>query len=384
MRKEPQQTNRFFEFNKIKSFKKVTPFFLFNKQAIISNLNEYKSSMPKNTEICYAMKANSEEIVLKTLKEAGASFEVASKYELELLKKIKVDPKKIIYGTAVKPANHISSFTKYGVDRFAFDSLQELEKIAKYAPGARVYLRVIVDDKSDSVFNMSEKFGSPLDNTVFLLLKALELKLVPYGISFNVGSQARNKHAWTRGIKDISHTMKELQKKGVKIDVINLGGGFPFSYQKGDGFSGIREIAKSIKSSIKFIPHKVSFIVEPGRGIVTNSYCLITSIIATNKRPNGNWLYTDAGVYNALLEATKGQGSTMYKVMTIKQDSHRSKQSYVLSGPSGDNIDIINPHIFLAKNIQVDDLIIIYDVGAYSFTLATPFNGFPVPKTYLI
>ena len=169
----------FFKGDRLRHLHNQTPFFIFNKGALVSNLKEYRKHLPKKTEICYAMKANSERVVLQTLKDFGASFELASKYELTLLKKIKVSAKKIIYGAPVKPESHIKEFVKYGVDRFAFDSESELLKLARCAPKSRVYIRVQVDSKSNSVFNMSEKFGVPLSDTAFLLCKAKELGLMP-------------------------------------------------------------------------------------------------------------------------------------------------------------------------------------------------------------
>jgi len=112
---------------------------------------------------------------------------------------------------------------------------------------------------------MSEKFGSTLNNAAELLLKAKELNLVPYGISFNVGSQARNKDAWARGIKDVATIMNKLLKSGIKIQVINLGGGFPHNYEKRKKFPFFGEIASSIDAACKFLPYKVNFIAEPGR-----------------------------------------------------------------------------------------------------------------------
>ncbi len=206
-----------------------TPFFIFSRQVLLDTIKKYKNYFPEKTEICYAMKANSEKQVLETMHKSGMSFEVASKYELELLKEIHVPAKKIVFGTSIKAEDHIKEFTKYGVDRFAFDSEQELLKIAKYAPGARVYVRMLVNDRSDSVFHMSDKFGTSSENALLLLIKAKELGLIPYGVSFNVGSQARNEYAWARGMKDVSVLMKRLLKKGIKIEVINFSKFFPGS-----------------------------------------------------------------------------------------------------------------------------------------------------------
>src|SRR5262245_59386588 len=113
----------------LESLSLKTPLFLFDKKKILNNYKEYKKFFP-GADVHFAMKANSEPEILKLLADAGSGFEVASMYELEILKKIKVNPEKIVYGTSVKPAEHIKAFVKYGVDRFACDSFPELEKLA--------------------------------------------------------------------------------------------------------------------------------------------------------------------------------------------------------------------------------------------------------------
>lgn len=373
-----------FSLEYLANLKKNTPFFLFSKEKVLKNFENFKNSMPKNTEICYAMKANSERPLLETLHQHGASFEVASKYELGFLKPLKVSAKNVIFGTAVKPISHIKEFVSYGVDRFAFDSEEELRKLSRFAPGSRVYVRVLVDDRSDSVFHMSQKFGAELKRGTELLIKAKDLGLIPYGISFNVGSQARSEFAWARGISDVSSAMSLLQKKNVKIQVINFGGGFPFSYQDGDNIPSIEKISKHVKEAIKGLPYQVNFIAEPGRNLVANAFVLVVSVFAKSKRNNGTWLFVDAGVYNAVLEALASQGSTKYRIRPLKKYRDSAQETYILTGPTGDNLDVINKEIILPSQIQSGDRIAIFDVGAYSFTLMTRFNGFPKPKVYFI
>lgn len=361
----------------------ATPSFLFSKKALLRTLDEYKESLPPNTEICYALKANSEPQVLELLSDAGCSFEVASEYELEYLKKVGVIPSKIIYGTSVKPADSIAVFHEYGVDRYAFDSQAELQKIAENAPYARVYLRVLVDDRANSVFTMSEKFGTHLDHAVELLTKAQKLGLRPYGISFNVGSQARNGEAWTNAIQEIVPILKQLQDKGIKLEVLNLGGGFPYDYGVSEEVPSIKQICASISESIKRLPYDMNFIAEPGRGLVASCMTMVTSVFAVSHREDGEWVFVDGGAYNALLEAMPYQGLTMYKIRLLR-DSSAQLKTYIITGPTGDSLDVIGKHVQLPSDIKVGDRLVVNDVGAYSLVLYTPFNGFPKPQILTI
>ncbi|MBA3724550.1 MAG: type III PLP-dependent enzyme, partial [Candidatus Levybacteria bacterium] len=221
-----------------------TPYFLFSKNKIASNYKEYTKYFP-TASIQYAMKANSEPELLQVLNKAGSGFEVASEYELEYLKKLHIDPKKIVYGSSIKPIKSIKKFVAYGVDRFAFDSLPELEKIAAVAPGARVYVRMTAND-SGSVYKFSEKFGTEIDNVVSLLIRARELGLKPYGISFHVGSQASNELAWGNALKRLAPVLKELQQSDITIDIINIGGGYPCEYLSNIEMPTLEAISKHV------------------------------------------------------------------------------------------------------------------------------------------
>ncbi len=377
-------TYKFFDRQTLSNIPTPTPFFVFSRDALINNLKEYQSYLPSNTEVCYSMKANSEKQVIETLNDVGASFEVASKYELALLELLEVPADRIIYGSSVKSADQILAFVKYGVSRFACDSEPELLKLAKYAPGAQIYIRALVDDKANSVFHMSEKFGVYLKEVIKLLIKTRELGLIPYGISFNVGSQARNEYAWARGITDISYAMSELLKNNIKIQVINMGGGFPHQYEDYDNIPKIQQIAEHIKNATEKLPYPVSYIVEPGRGLVANTYVLIVSVTEKIKRHNGYWLHLDAGVYNALLEAMAYQGSIRYYIEALQQYRSDQKEQFILTGPACDDLDVIDEDALLPADIKVGDKLVIYDTGAYSFTLITPFNGYPKPGTVVI
>lgn len=359
-----------------------TPFFLFSKKKIIENYNKFKKLFPKSL-IHYAMKANSEPELLKMLSDAGCGFEVASKYELELLKKIKVPARKIIYGTSVKPASHIKEFFDYGVNRFAFDSLPELEKIAANAPGVKVYVRVVVND-TGSVFKFSGKFGTDSSNIVPLLTRAKELGLHPYGISFHVGSQASDPKAWANAIEGLLPVIKELKTRGIIIDVLNLGGGYPCKYVSAENAPTLEEIANYTLEQYKKIKPKPKLILEPGRGIIADAGVLVASVIARVERMGNTWLFLDAGVYNGLFEAMAYQGSTRYPMEGMRPVGDAGEMLFSLAGPTGDSPDIITREALLSSDLEVGDKLIIHHIGAYSLTTVSPFNGFPKPDIYYI
>lgn len=372
----------YFKQELIESLPYETPFFTFSKEKINNKFQEFKEHFPAS-EIHYAMKANSEFEVLQHLSNADCGFEVASIYELEMLKKIKVAPDKIVFGTSVKAAAHIKQFYEYGVDRFAFDSFSELEKIASVAKGARVFVRVSVND-SASVFKFSEKFGTEKENIVPLLKRAKELGLQPYGISFHVGSQSSNPQAWANAIESIHQPIEQLKRDGIIIEAINLGGGFPCKYLSCEHDFGLKEISDFTLAAYKKLPYHPKLIVEPGRGIIAETGILIVSIIAKVERKENTWLFLDAGVYNGLFEAMSYQGSTRYRVSRLRKEHDAGKKLFALAGPTGDSPDIITREALLPTDTEVGDKLIVHDVGAYSLSVTSEFNGFPKPFVHFI
>jgi ornithine decarboxylase len=372
-----------FSLDYVRRLNHETPFFVIGREVLRQRYAWFRALFP-DAEICYAVKANSEEHVLKTLAGAGSNFEVASIYELELLQRLKVSPERIIYGTAVKPEAHIARAYQYGVDRFAFDSIQELNHLAVAAPGARVYARAKVDD-TGSVFKMSQKFGAPLNAITPLLLEAKQRGLEPYGVSFNVGSQAASAARWRMALKDIAKVMRDLQASGITIEAVNIGGGYPGEYLSNAKAVKLEDIAAAVVAGRAGLPHPVTLIMEPGRGLVSEAAILVAGVVAKIQRDDRTWLYLDAGAYNALFESMAFQGSMRYRADVVAASHVGAKPAhFVLTGPTGDGLDVISYDAVLPSSVDVGDRIVFYHVGAYSLTLASSFNGFPRAAVYAV
>jgi ornithine decarboxylase len=358
-----------------------TPFFVFSAERIAKQYSEFEKQFP-GARIHYAVKANAEPELLALLDRLGSGFEVASRYELRLLKALNVVPEKIIYGASVKPSDHIKEFAEYGVDRFACDSFPEVDKIAKAAPGARVYARVTVDDAA-SVFRFSHKFGIDRTEAVSLLSHARRLGLIPYGLSFSVGSQSSDAEAWARAILHVGSVLAELREIGMPAEVLNIGGGFPCDYLSSASHISLAQIAEQVQKACRELPYLPAIILEPGRGIVGPAGSLVTSVIARVERRGKIWLFMDVGVYGGLFETMAYQGSTRYRVKCL-QDPAGLERPFSIAGPTGDAPDVIAHDALLPVNTDVGDKLVFHDVGAYSLVTASPFNGFPRPGVHFV
>lgn len=359
-----------------------TPFFFTSREILKRNYETF-TNLFDNAEVYYALKANSDAKILLYLNELGCGFEAASAYEIDQLLRLGVNPEKIIYGTSIKPPTHIKSSFAAGVHRFAADSREELQKIAQYAPGAKVFVRAIVDD-AGSVFMMSERFGTPINTVQGLLLEARDLGLKMYGISFYVGSQATDARKWADGIYTIKPVIEELYKDGIELEVINIGGGFPVPYRNHTQAPELPEIVGHIHNALHQLPYIPKLLMEPGRGLVATTTVLVSEIIARNNRAGMPWLCMDAGIYNALYEAMIHQGSTQYPVRPLVEPPIPAEPAmFTISGPTGDSLDIVARDVVLPAYLGIGDRLIFENAGAYTSTMASPFNGFPPPDTYI-
>lgn len=366
---------------KAKKLNYPTPFFFTSKDILAHNYKVF-TDLFDNSEVYYALKANSDPRILVHLDQLGCGFEAASAFEIDILVNAGIYPHKIIYGTSIKPLDHIHRAAKLGIDRFAADSKEELEKIAAIAPGARIFVRAIVDD-TGSVFTMSERFGSPIEDVEGLILLAKKLGLKPYGISFYVGSQATKAERWSNGIATIRPTIEALKAKNITLEMINIGGGFPVIYKNHDHAPHLREIVVNIHNELHKLPYMPKILMEPGRGIAASSTVAVATVIAKTVRNHKTWLCLDAGVYNCFYEAMAHQGATEYKVhpATVPEGDH-DQINCVLTGPTGDSLDIITRDAKLPTSVTVGDRLVFENTGAYTVTMASPFNGFPKPELY--
>jgi ornithine decarboxylase len=357
-------------------------YFLIDPGELRRSAGGFHAAFP-TAEVCYALKANSHPAILAALRDVGFGFEAASWFEIELLLSHDVQSGRIIFGTAVKDRGQVEQAFRAGIDRFAADSREEVFMLASAAPRSCVFIRAKLDDQH-SVFRMNGKFGAPIEDVAPLLRLARDVGLVPWGVSFNVGSQATRTGDWADGVRAVAPVFHELLAEGITLEVLNLGGGFPTPYRDHPEIP-LCEIAAAVRAALASLPYQPRLIVEPGRRLVATSMKLVTTVVARIERPGGPWLFLDCGVYNALYEALLHQGRTAYPVSAIGHAEGGEKlQPFVLAGPTGDGLDIIARDIPLPASLSEGDRLMFENVGAYTLPFASSFNGFAPPPVYIV
>ncbi|MBQ1832841.1 MAG: type III PLP-dependent enzyme [Treponema sp.] len=361
-----------------------TPNIVVSLKTIKKNFIKLRSSFPY-AKIFYAIKANPGEPVLKMLAENGSNFDIASRYELDLIKKFVDDPNRLSYGNTIKKASDIKYFYENGVRMFATDSKDDLKNIAENAPGSRVYVRILVEGSDSADWPLSKKFGCHPDMAYDLLVLARELGLNPWGISFHVGSQQRDIGSWNDAIAKAKYLFSSLEEEeGIRLQMIDMGGGFPANYI--DPTNPLDVYAKEITRFLTedFGDDLPEIILEPGRSLVGDSGILTSEVILAARKNNTaltRWIYLDAGKFNGLIETL--DECIKYPLITTKDGDKEG--DVIIAGPTCDSMDVMyeNARYRLPITLKQGDKVYWLSTGAYTSTYASvAFNGFPPIKTY--
>ncbi len=376
--------HRFLEFSE----KLETPCVVINLRTIKKNYIKLQNSFPF-AQIYYAVKANPNPKVISLLAEQGSNFDIASRFELDKVLSLGVEPERISYGNTIKKARDIAYFFEKGIRMFATDSKEDLKNIAKYAPGSKVYVRILVENSVTADWPLSRKFGCHPDMAYDLLVQARDASLTPYGISFHVGSQQRDIGQWNDAIAKTKYLMTSLEEdEGIKLQMINMGGGFPASYI--EPTNDLKEYASEITRYLRddFGDEIPQIILEPGRSLVGNSGILISEVVLISRKNNtalNRWVFQDTGKFNGLIE-TLGE-SIKYPVVTLKDSPTAKYGEVILAGPTCDSMDIMyeDCKYRLPIDLKIGDRLYWLSTGAYTSSYASvEFNGFPPITTHIM
>jgi len=335
--------------------------------------------------VFYAVKANPAPEVVGALKDLGSSFDVASRNEIDLCLGRGIAADNISYGNTIKKERDIAYAYEKGVRLFAFDSLPELEKLSRVAPGARVFCRILVEC-TGADWPLSRKFGCAPEMAVELLRQARGMGLDPYGVSFHVGSQQTDLTQWDSAIGRAAKMFSALAETDINLRMINVGGGFPAKY-RGD-VPAVVSYANAVMTAMTahFGNNLPDMIIEPGRSIVGDAGVIQSEVVLISKKSANDpkrWVYLDVGKFGGLAETM--DEAIKYRIKTPADGGPRGP--VVIAGPTCDSADILYERTVyrLPLELKVGDRVEILSTGAYTSSYsAVNFNGFTPLKTYCI
>ena len=374
-------------FQKMKAFadKQETPFVLIDTQMISKAYDDLRAGF-EFAKVYYAVKANPAVEIIDLLRDKGSNFDIASIYELDKVMNQGVSADRISYGNTIKKSKDIRYFFEKGVRLFATDSEADLRNIAKAAPGSKVYVRILTEGSTTADWPLSRKFGCQTDMAMDLLILARDLGLVPYGISFHVGSQQRDISVWDAAIAKVKVIFERLKEEdGIVLKLINMGGGFPANYitRTNSLETYAEEIIRFLKED--FGDDLPEIILEPGRSLIANAGILVSEVVLVARKSRTaveRWVYTDVGKFSGLIETM--DESIKFPIWTEKKGE---MEEVVIAGPTCDSADIMYEHYKygLPLNLAIGDRMYWLSTGAYTTSYsAVEFNGFPPLKAYYL
>lgn len=376
-------------FQNLKEFlkDKETPCLVINLNVVRRNFAELTGRMPY-AKVYYAVKANPNPEVIKLLDSLGSNFDVATVFEMNLLLSLGISTEKMSYGNTIKKENDIEEAYKAGIRLFATDSQADLEKIARKAPGSKVFFRII-RESSSADWPLSRKFGAHPDMIYELILNAKDMGLIPYGISFHVGSQQRDIGQWDSAIAQCRYLFDAVAEKGIHLKLINMGGGFPAPYLKATQEMNVytEEITRFLEED--FPDGLPEIIVEPGRSLAAESGIIVTEVLMITKKSRFNfynWVFLDIGKFGGMIETT--DEAIKYPIFP-DPDQHQGdeEQEAILAGPTCDSADILyqDTKYLLPADLYEGERLYVMTAGAYTTSYSSiGFNGIPPLKEYVV
>ena len=375
----PDKISRF-----ISQHRPQTPALVVDLDIIADNYLALRSTLPI-AEVYYAVKANPAPEVIARLVSLGSFFDVASPAEIELVMSAGAKPQQISFGNTIKKEVDIVSAYTRGVGMFAFDSEAELLKLARAAPGAKVFCRLLMNCEGAD-WPLSRKFGCETDMARDLLVKAKTLGLHPYGVSFHVGSQQTRTDQWAFALEKAAELFASLKHSGIALEMVNIGGGLPAHYR--DSVEPVEAYTSAIQAAMTehFGENLPRIIIEPGRSLVGDSGTIEAEVVLISKKSykdDVRWVYLDIGKFGGLAETH--DEAIKYRIEVVGRRG--ASGPVILAGPSCDSVDILYEKFQyrLPLSLQVGDRIRIHATGAYTSSYSSVgFNGFAPLQTYCI
>ncbi|KAF8788061.1 Ornithine decarboxylase 1 like protein [Argiope bruennichi] len=337
----------------------------------------------------FAVKTNSDPVFLRLLALLGFSFDCATEGEIRYVLKAGGDPKNIIFAHVIKPPGALQYAASVGVELMTFDCKEELLKIHKYFPEARLVLRIVAEDVECS-YDLRDKFGCEVEEAEEILSFAKTLDLNVIGVSFHVGGLCKNPNSYAatiRASREVFNTAKQL---GFHFTMLDIGGGF-LGDKNSEGL--FHEISSVIRSALKenFPDPDIEIIAEPGTYFVCSAVTLTTAICGKKERnshcktmngmnPVRRFYYVNDSIYGSFYRGVELYGCAMKPFLSDEELQRRPTYNSNVWGQTCCAEDL------LAKEQQLPDLeegefILWENMGAYNQVLCSAFCGVPFPAT---
>jgi ornithine decarboxylase len=353
-----------------------SPLVILDCERVRVQFRKLKRALPR-VDLHYALKPLPHPAVVETVVAEGGFLDLATTGEVQLVQRLGVDPARCIHTHPIKRPEDIANALEFGVRVFVADNPDEVRKFEHLTDRAELLLRVSFRSPG-AVVDLSRKFGCDPEKLLELARLAADLGVRVRGLSFHVGSQARDPAKHVEALAACAKLMATARREQLGVfDTLDIGGGFPIDY--GEPVQDISRFCAPLRAAIAKLPRRVRVIAEPGRYIVGPAAIGVASVMGRAQREGHWWYYLDDGLYGAY----SGQlfDHARYPVEPLRDAPERLPS--VLAGPTCDSIDVIAENLMLPL-LKVGDLVVGRAMGAYTWASATEFNFFPKPTVVTV
>ena len=363
--------------------KKVgTPAYVYSKKTLLDNFDSYSNAFKKNDGlVCFSVKSLSNISVLRILKDKGSGFDIVSGGELERVLAAGVDPKKIIFTGIAKSNEEIIQGIRKNILSFNIESEAEMLRIEKLATNENKIVDVAIrfNPEIDSggheyikTGRKKDKFGVLLKGVINLskyILNSSSLNLI--GLSCHIGSQIFELNDFEESAKYIKKLAKEINKLGIELKFLDLGGGLGISYTD-SSFPSPSNLIKDLENILGDRTEKI--ILEPGRSISGDAGILLTSV----EYVKDNYLVIDAGMNDLMRPALY---DAKHQIINVENNKVPTKE-WTIVGPICESSDV------MAKNYSLGasggSILAIKTAGAYGHVMSSNYNSRRKPPEILV
>ncbi len=353
-----------------------SPLVILDCERVRVQMRKLKKALPR-VDLHYALKAMPHPAVVETVLAEGGYLDLATTGEVQLAHRLRVDPSRCIHTHPIKRPADIANALQFGLRLFVADNPDEVRKFAHLTDRAELLLRVSFRSPGAMV-DLSRKFGCDPEELLQLARLAADLGVRVRGLSFHVGSQARDAAKHVEAVAACTKLMAAARRERLgRFDTLDIGGGFPIDYVQ--PVQDISRFCAPLRAALATLPRRVRVLAEPGRYIAGPAAIGIATVMGRARREGHWWYYLDDGLYGAYSGQLFDQAR--YPVEPLRAAAERLPS--VLAGPTCDSIDVIAENLMLPQ-LKVGDLVVGRAMGAYTWACATEFNFFPKPTVVAV
>ncbi|NDF12653.1 MAG: diaminopimelate decarboxylase [Proteobacteria bacterium] len=357
-----------------------TPFYCYSTATLVRHYRVFAEGFKEiPTQICYALKANSNIAVIKTLANEGAGADCVSEGEVMRALKAGVDPKKIVFSGVGKSRGEMAFALKKKIGQFNVESREELKMLSEVAASLSVTANIAIRVNPDvdahtndkiTTGRKTDKFGIGWEEVKETYADAKRYgSLNVVGVSTHIGSQITDLAPFEAAFKRVVGLVEELRTEGYAIKRLDLGGGLGIPYHHTKIPPSPADYARLITTLVK--PLQVELIVEPGRVLCGNAGILVSRVILVKRTPHRTFAVIDAGMNDLIRPTLYSAHHDIVPVEEVLNKKVFEKMDVV--GPVCETGDVFARDRELPQ-LKEGDLIAFRSAGAYGAVMAGTYN----------